>query len=59
MGQLAKAVQDSGTAWFGTTHWRGRDAIRLSVSSWVTDDRDIDLTVEAIGNAWDCLRQSK
>jgi glutamate/tyrosine decarboxylase-like PLP-dependent enzyme len=59
MGQLAKAVQDSGTAWFGTTHWRGRDAIRLSVSSWVTDDRDIDLTVEAIGNAWDCLRQSE
>lgn len=36
------AAIGTGEAWFGPTMWRGRPAFRLSVSSWRTQDRDID-----------------
>ena len=35
---VVAAVQASGEAWLGGTVWDGRRAIRLSVSSWRTDD---------------------
>ena len=44
-------VQQSGTAWMGGTEWRGRRAIRISVSSWATTDQDISQTVEAFRRA--------
>jgi glutamate/tyrosine decarboxylase-like PLP-dependent enzyme len=44
-------VQADGTAWAGTTRWRGLTALRVSVSGWRTTDADIDLTVEAIRRA--------
>jgi glutamate/tyrosine decarboxylase-like PLP-dependent enzyme len=40
-------VQASGHAWMGGTTWRGRSAIRLSVSNWRTTEDDIDRTVAA------------
>ena len=48
MSELADSVQDSGEAWFGATVWNGKAAIRLSFSSWVTSDADVDATLLAI-----------
>ena len=45
---LQKAVVATGRAWFGTTLWQGRPALRLSVSSWRTRDEDIDAVAALI-----------
>jgi glutamate/tyrosine decarboxylase-like PLP-dependent enzyme len=44
-------VQDGGTCWCGGTHWRGRAAMRISVSSWATTDEDIERSIAAIVEA--------
>lgn len=48
---IANYVQDSGVAWFGPTNWQGRQAIRFSVSSWVTSKEDIQRTLEVVATA--------
>jgi glutamate/tyrosine decarboxylase-like PLP-dependent enzyme len=48
------AVQDEGTCWCGPTTWRGRTAMRISVSAWNTTEDDIDASVAAIDR---CARQ--
>ena len=45
------AVQASGEAWMSGTEWDGRRAIRLSVSSWRTTERDIDRALAAFAAA--------
>jgi glutamate/tyrosine decarboxylase-like PLP-dependent enzyme len=45
------AVQASGEAWMAGTVWDGRRAIRLSVSCWRTDERDVERTVDAFASA--------
>ncbi|HEY7178081.1 MAG TPA: pyridoxal-dependent decarboxylase [Gaiella sp.] len=45
------AVQASGEAWMSGTEWDGRRAIRLSVSSWRTTERDVDRAVAAFAAA--------
>src|SRR5581483_896023 len=42
---VREAVEASGEAWFGPTVWQGRPAFRISVSSWRTDDADIERLV--------------
>src|SRR5262249_42490581 len=42
------AVQDGGTCWCGPTTWRGRRAMRVSVSGWNTTEDDIDASVAAV-----------
>ena len=42
------AVQQEGTCWCGPTAWRGRRAMRISVSSWNTTEHDIDRSIAAI-----------
>ena len=42
------AVQRDGTCWCGPTHWRGRDAMRISVSGWSTTEDDVERSLEAI-----------
>ena len=54
--QIAEHVQRSGEAWFGSTEWQGRQAIRISVSSWVTSKADVQLTLAAIRKAVDSLK---
>lgn len=39
---ISAAVQASGEVWFGGTIWQGRPAMRISISSWRTQDSDID-----------------
>lgn len=42
------AVQVDGTCWCGPTLWRGRPAMRISVSNWSTTEADADRSVAAI-----------
>lgn len=44
---LARVAAD-GTCWCGPTTWRGRAAMRISVSSWATTDADVERSIDAI-----------
>lgn len=44
---LARVAAD-GTCWCGPTTWRGRAAMRVSVSSWATTDPDVERSIDAI-----------
>ncbi len=41
-------IQQDGVCWCGPTFWRGRHAMRISVSSWATRDDDVERSVESI-----------
>ena len=51
--RIAQAAQQSGECWFGSTTWRGQSAIRISVSGWMTDERDIQRTLTSIKQVTD------
>ena len=40
-------INGTGEAFFGGTTWRGRRAMRVSVSSWMTSDEDVRRTIQA------------
>jgi len=42
------AIQQDGTCWCGGTVWKGRTAMRISVSNWSTTDEDVEKSIEAI-----------
>lgn len=42
------AIQADGSCWCGGTRWRGRPAMRISVSCWATDDDDVERSLEAM-----------
>lgn len=46
--RVVARVQNDGTCWMSGTTWRGRAAMRISVSNWSTDESDVDRSVEAI-----------
>jgi glutamate/tyrosine decarboxylase-like PLP-dependent enzyme len=46
--RVVAAVQADGTCWCGGSVWRGRAAMRISVSSWATTDDDVARSLEAI-----------
>jgi glutamate/tyrosine decarboxylase-like PLP-dependent enzyme len=46
--QVIADIQRDGTCWCGGTVWQGKTAMRISVSSWATTDRDIDKSLETI-----------
>lgn len=41
-------VQEDGTCWVGGTVWHGRQAMRISLSSWATTSHDVELSIEAM-----------
>ena len=41
-------VQADGVCWCGGTRWRGREAMRISVSSWATTEVDVEASAAAI-----------
>lgn len=43
---VLKKVQQSGVCWCGGTKWKGKSAIRISVSSWATNEEDVKKSVE-------------
>jgi glutamate/tyrosine decarboxylase-like PLP-dependent enzyme len=55
---LSRAVAADGTCWVGTSAWRGRPALRLSVSNWSTTPADITRSTGAITAALDRLASS-
>ena len=46
--RVIQAVQEDGTCWCGGTIWRGRRAMRISVSSWATSSEDVDRSSHAM-----------
>jgi glutamate/tyrosine decarboxylase-like PLP-dependent enzyme len=46
--RTVKRLQEDGTCWCGTTVWQGHTAMRISVSSWVTTDEDVERSLEAM-----------
>jgi glutamate/tyrosine decarboxylase-like PLP-dependent enzyme len=46
--RVIDAVQADGTCWCGGTVWKGRKAMRISVSSWATTGLDVTRSVAAI-----------
>ncbi|HWN06572.1 MAG TPA: hypothetical protein VNO53_05340, partial [Steroidobacteraceae bacterium] len=41
-------LQKAGECWCGGTRWRGREAMRISVSSWATTQADLQRTLKSI-----------
>ena len=46
--EVIRRLQDEGTCWCGGTVWRGKTAMRISVSSWATTDTDVERSLAAI-----------
>ena len=46
--QVVQAIQEEGTCWCGATFWKGRRAMRISVSSWATTDFDVTRSLQAM-----------
>ena len=46
--QVIAAIAQSGEAFFTGTTWRGRRAMRISVSSWQTTNADVERTIAAV-----------
>jgi hypothetical protein len=51
-------VQNEGTAWCGGTVWQGQTAMRISVSSWATQDEDVERSLAAIIRVAETCRTS-
>ena len=46
--RVVELVRQDGTCWMSGTTWRGRAAMRISVSNWTSDEADVDRSVAAI-----------
>jgi glutamate/tyrosine decarboxylase-like PLP-dependent enzyme len=46
--EVIAAILKTGEAFFGGTTWRGRRAMRISVTNWRTTDDDVDRVVSAV-----------
>jgi glutamate/tyrosine decarboxylase-like PLP-dependent enzyme len=46
--EVVRRVQEDGTCWLGGTDWRGRAAMRISVSSFRTTAEDVERSVGSI-----------
>jgi glutamate/tyrosine decarboxylase-like PLP-dependent enzyme len=46
--EMIAALQREGTCWCGPTTWRGRQAMRISISNWATTRADVDRSVAAV-----------
>ena len=53
---VVAAVQESGECWMGSTTWRGKRYMRVSVANWSTSEEDIDRTSDVVQSAWQSLR---
>jgi len=46
--RIIDAIQAEGTCWCGGTLWKGRKAMRISVSSWATTESDVERSLKAM-----------
>lgn len=52
--EVIARIQQDGTCWVAGTEWKGRTAMRISVSSWATTDEDVEKSLAAMIR---CARQ--
>jgi glutamate/tyrosine decarboxylase-like PLP-dependent enzyme len=50
------ALQEARVIWAGGTRWRGREALRISISAWATTPDDLTTTLQAILEARQAVR---
>jgi glutamate/tyrosine decarboxylase-like PLP-dependent enzyme len=48
---VIQAVQQEGVCWCGGTVWRGKPAMRISVSNWATTEDDVARSIASICHA--------
>jgi len=46
--EVIRRIQEDGTCWCGVTEWKGKTAMRISVSSWATTEEDVDRSLDAM-----------
>jgi len=46
--KVIEGIQKDGVCWCGGTVWQGQTAMRISVSSWATTDKDVELSLESM-----------
>jgi glutamate/tyrosine decarboxylase-like PLP-dependent enzyme len=46
--RVVARLQADGTCWCGSTVWQGKTAMRISVSSWVTTEEDVEQSLAAM-----------
>jgi len=46
--EVMSRIQEDGTCWCGGTVWKGRTAMRISVSSWATTEDDVEQSLAAM-----------
>jgi glutamate/tyrosine decarboxylase-like PLP-dependent enzyme len=56
--EVVRRVQEDGTCFLSGTTWRGRAAMRISVSNWRTTDDDVARSAEAVLGAYAAARQA-
>ena len=49
--RVRASVLNDGAVWFGPTMWEGRPAFRLSLSSWRTSRKEVDLLADVLAKA--------
>jgi glutamate/tyrosine decarboxylase-like PLP-dependent enzyme len=54
---VVRRIQEEGTCWCGSTIWQGRTAMRISVSSWVTSEADVEMSLAAMMRAAGAVQQ--
>ncbi len=46
--EVIRRLQGDGTCWCGPTEWQGKTAMRISVSSWMTTEEDVERSLQVI-----------
>lgn len=46
--EVAARLIAGGTTWMSGSRWHDRDVVRISVSNWSTDERDVRMSVDAV-----------
>ena len=46
--EVIRRIQDNGTCWCSGTEWKGKTAMRISVSSWATTEEDVEKSLAAM-----------
>lgn len=50
-------IQQEGVCWCGPTTWRGRRAVRISVSSWATREEDVERSLASMLRCAEAARE--
>jgi glutamate/tyrosine decarboxylase-like PLP-dependent enzyme len=46
--RVVRALQEAGDCWCGGTRWQGREAMRISISSWATTQDDLEISLRSM-----------